>query len=576
VIHASAQDTRFRDHTSHASARTFSLIPRSPALLKFAKYAAFFAAFLFLLFLRRSEQFRHPQVWDEEGTILLPDCINHGALSLFHPINGYLLLATRLIVFISMHISFFDYPLISTLLTWIFTTCVCLAITFCPTWLRGRAVLGFCAILIPTDAEVIGVPLYAFWWATLLLFLVVLWQNDSRDLLLRTAFLLLGGLSTPVIVLIPPLLAIRVILLDHKRTNTFLLTVSILCAAVQILELHFSPAARTHIPTTADLLEIIPRFFGNYLLGNLWPARLLLWIAGAALFTFIASALRSPAKQLLFPFLLFLCLGCILMAALRNPLDILTPNLAGPRYFFFPDILLSWILVNLAAMHRNLFSRIFAIALLLLALVNVIPVLSRKHINLRWRDHVASATHFPEYSIPIQVDGYSEPWHLPLQQSQARAILAADLLVTPHQLSSAHPFPFTVHLIDSDQIPADKSYATPSALTAPPPPPTNFALTTPSRFTIVGPFLHTTTNRLPLHLHRGDCILYCTSTNARHQYIRIQNTLIPFSTDLPPSTKWMILDFSSDQLPSDFTAILSNPGSSPQEWFAIALKTPVP
>jgi hypothetical protein len=122
-------------------------------------YAALFLLFFFLLYLRRPAQLLHPQVWDEDGTQIVPGLIDHGLKSLFYPVNGYLVLVPKLISAISLSISGVHYPLVSTVITWIFISWVCLEIATSQTWLCGGALLGIATLLIPSDPEAFGSPL---------------------------------------------------------------------------------------------------------------------------------------------------------------------------------------------------------------------------------------------------------------------------------------------------------------------------------------------------------------------------------------------------------------------------------
>src|ERR1700684_3646189 len=116
-----------------------SVATRARQQAKFGSYQALrgspdrlvYCAFLFLLFfsllyLRRSEQLLHPQVWDEDGSQIIPGLLAHGLRALFYPMNGYLILTPKVISAISLAISCVYYPLISTIFTWIFIISVCI------------------------------------------------------------------------------------------------------------------------------------------------------------------------------------------------------------------------------------------------------------------------------------------------------------------------------------------------------------------------------------------------------------------------------------------------------------------
>jgi hypothetical protein len=85
------------------------------------------------MILRRPDQWAAPYVWIEEGTIMLPDFIATGWRALFHPVNGYFLLPTKLILAISATLSFRWLPEIEYWLTLAFTAGVLAAVAFTPT-----------------------------------------------------------------------------------------------------------------------------------------------------------------------------------------------------------------------------------------------------------------------------------------------------------------------------------------------------------------------------------------------------------------------------------------------------------
>jgi hypothetical protein len=49
-----------------------------------------FIGFMLILFSRRHAQWSSPQVWSEDGVLVLAGFFKHGWLSLLEPVNGYL------------------------------------------------------------------------------------------------------------------------------------------------------------------------------------------------------------------------------------------------------------------------------------------------------------------------------------------------------------------------------------------------------------------------------------------------------------------------------------------------------
>src|SRR5215475_5493181 len=136
---------------------------------------------LILLLVRAWPRLLNAQVWDEDGTHNLPGFFKNGLADLFEPLNGYLVLVPKLITISAASISFSQYPLISTLLAWGVTLAVCYIIATAPIQLRGGLLLAVACLLVPSDPEVFGLPLYTFWWVSILLFVVVFWNQQSTD-----------------------------------------------------------------------------------------------------------------------------------------------------------------------------------------------------------------------------------------------------------------------------------------------------------------------------------------------------------------------------------------------------------
>src|ERR1035437_10473804 len=88
-----------------------------------------FSVFVGVLMSRRWWQIVSPQVWDEDGTQVIYGFMTQGYLAFFEPVNGYFIAVPKIISMISLWVSFLYYPLVSTILAWIFIASVGLAIT---------------------------------------------------------------------------------------------------------------------------------------------------------------------------------------------------------------------------------------------------------------------------------------------------------------------------------------------------------------------------------------------------------------------------------------------------------------
>lgn len=239
---------------------------------------------LALLGLRAWPRALGPEVWQEDGVRNLAGVITDGAATLVEPVNGYLLLLPKLITWIAASMSFTHYPAISIALGWAATLAVVLLLACAPLRLRGGVLLAAAALLVPTDAEVFGLPLYTMWWAAVALMAVVFWQPGAGGGRLRAAVIVLASLSSPACLLALPLHWLRALALRTRRGEAALAVLATVCAAMQhaVLTSHVLPFAEG-VPALGPhaLLATVLAFLGAYLSGTLAP--FLAWPAGLAM-----------------------------------------------------------------------------------------------------------------------------------------------------------------------------------------------------------------------------------------------------------------------------------------------------
>jgi hypothetical protein len=396
------------------------------------RYTLTAAAFLVILFARRSKQILYPQVWDEEGR-LITDVVQFGPLSIVHHLNGYLVIPTKLVVFVAMLFPLPAFPFIATIIAWACMIAVLLAIAYSPTMLKGGPLLALAVLLVPSDAEVFGVPLYTFWWATLLLFVAALWRPNANAFGWRVAFAIIGALSSPLVVIVAPL---AIVLALRRRTKVELIFAAtcVACALIQIIFILSTAviSGQAGITNLAAFISIFPKFVGTYAIGNIWvhvSALRPLALAAFAIIPFVlvaASLVRDRQNRTVVLALTYLWLGSILLSCARADPGILDPANAGPRYFFYPYILEGWLLLQFAFSSGARPLRWTALAVLVLAAFNVLPILNRSHDDLDWQTHVAQCEATPaqtQYAIPIQLAGSAgQTLYLGLTGSQCRRL----------------------------------------------------------------------------------------------------------------------------------------------------------
>ncbi|HEY4990279.1 MAG TPA: hypothetical protein VII09_10755 [Opitutaceae bacterium] len=507
------------------------------------------ATFLFVLFLgllasRRWEQFKSPQVWCEDGRII-SGFIANGWREFLLPVNGYLILVPKIITRASLAISTFYYPIVSTVLACLFSAGVGLAVAFSPTRLRGRVACALSLFLVPSDAEVFGLPLYTLWWAPILLLLLALWDERRSCLGLRLLFVAAGGLSSPFILVVWPVLCLRALWLRRRGAETAVALAATLVSAVQV-KFILGGAHMELPPGSSFLAYVVPKFCGWFLLGNFSEASAVLWPAGFLVMAVIAAfwieGRRSPTAWIL----VYLYCGGVASSIFRNDPAALHPIRGGPRYFFFPFILTFWILIQLLLATEIKWLRISLGTALAVAVLNALPAWTRYHDDLHWAEHLASARLFSEYEIPIESDGHRfRAWSIDEPGRTWNRLLREDGSVSPEKLATLPTFAYRV-VKESDADTGWGSAASTGAYAA-------RDETAPGR------------ERL-FKLSAGSRLRFRSGRVTRSQSMQILGYESVFLPDLPITTDWVTLEFSNSRLPREFTVKVDDHGQGLGEW----------
>jgi hypothetical protein len=386
---------------------------------------ALIALTLALLFARRPDQFLHPYIWVEDGDPILKDYAVRGLASFWDPVSGYLILATKLITLSSFRLSFEYAPEIALVLTVAFNCAVVAAVALSPTHLRWRYLCAIAVLAIPVDPEVYAVSLLAFWWAGLLVILALLWEAD-RATWLRAGFLVLGGLSAPVMVPLAGLFVLRA-LLERRPSEFIAAAIAVAVALIQaraIFGYHHIDYTRLVDP---HVIRVAMDKFTGYMFfgqryGRFYSGLVIVPLLGVALW-------QIRAKLTLHLVLLLLAWTAICATtALRNPIEDIDPLNAGPRYFFYPFILFGWILIWISALSPA-HVRVLALAGCLLGIAWVYKRMTRSHDALDWRAHVAACAQSERYDLPIHKEGRAhDTWYVKLTGQQCRDLIAWSLI----------------------------------------------------------------------------------------------------------------------------------------------------
>lgn len=345
---------------------------------------------LFLLLLciivviwRKPGQIFDPFIIIEDGQFILKNYISMGWLGLFEPVNGYSILSSSILNFISFKISFYYYPYIAAFLANVFIILVIFAIAYSPTHLKKPYLCAILTLLVKTGSECFGVALYSFWWAGLLLILGVLWQTNKKPFL-RYFFIIFGGLSSPIVLAAFPLMVFRT-MFERTRQNIIATILALLPFLIQIAPI-FAYQKTTSASSTFNFIDLISgslrSFFGTYV--NPWAnGYYTLYFSGLifiALMFYIGFNWRGKtAKDFIHNNLHYLLLlgwlaAAILSTAIRYAamfIVVIHPyGYFEHRYFFYPYVLLAWIAVWIYATLPCSYPKILLKGLMLFMMFN--------------------------------------------------------------------------------------------------------------------------------------------------------------------------------------------------------------
>lgn len=521
--------------------------------------AAFVLAFL-IAFSRRGTNLLRPQIWDEDGTMMLPHFLAHGWSS-FKGDEGYLMLVPHLVTNLAGTIAPHAYTTVSTWLAWLFMAGVAAYIAAAPSLLKGRFFLALACFLVPTDPEVFGVPLYTFWWAGVLLLLLPFWEKAPSFPVLRAVTLVVCGLSSPIAAVAAPAMAVRAAFL-RNRTEIALAIVAVLCAGAQLYVIANAPYVTVRPEITGQaVVMMLEKFVGWFAVETTQPASgSTLLISGVVVSIVMAAvAWRLPNRWVALG-LLFLFAGTVASSVSRVSVALLDILYGGPRYFFYPFILLSWLLVQGLYVRSFVVGRVLCAAILGGALINATASgWSRDHDDIPLARHLASCLHFDVYSLPIQLDGrLGYAWHYDYPRTYCER-LGGDPDYDRESL-----YPFSVRARDeaiSRKDPLDHLELTVLSAAIP--------QSVPEGFSMTGTFGIPGGGDLEVSVARGARILFASSADAKKQTYTIKSGDLTLHGELPLCPDLCSLDFSSDILPEKFAVLFSDAGDEPQDWFAV-------
>jgi hypothetical protein len=379
-----------------------------------------------ILFARSPDQFLHPYIWAEDGTIILDAYARRGLASIVEPVQGYYILATKLVSLTAFKLSIEYAPEIGMALTVAFICAVVGAIAFSPTHLPCRFLCAIGVLTVPVGPDVFGIQLDAFWWTGFLLVLALLWDDRRGCLPLRLGYVTLAGLSIPLIVPFVGLFALRS-WMQRRRNDYIVLCLAAVLALIQVQALVRSGGAVRN-PLLLDgkmILSSIDAFSGHMVLSERYGK----WYSGPILLTLLAFACWPIRDRLNRYFVLLVAAWVAICATtyfrLPFPVDALT---VGQRFFLHPFGLLTWIMIWIASLSPTYVRFLFGAAYVT-GIALAFSKMSARHDSVDWRAHIVACAQSDKYDMPIhltrRLDGLL---HVELTGEQCRRMISESLL----------------------------------------------------------------------------------------------------------------------------------------------------
>lgn len=393
------------------------------------RFASLFVISAAVVAWRRQDQLFVPTLWYEEGTQLLQRFADCGWwCALWRPVNGSIVLVSKAILLPTFEVSVLNAATISAVGAAIFSSIVVACVGVAPTHLKLKYLCALSTLMVPMAPEAYGVALYAFWWSGILVLLALLWVNERGMLAARVGMLVIGGLSTPLMMPIAPLFLWRA---WRERKNDEII-IATLAAALAIIAtiVWFSGAHPTNppvMPTLNRFVEAIAHFFGWFIApGTAHPFRF-----GGPFLAILLCLVFVARKQL--DGHSFLLAGAIVAAAAasmaRSAIEEVDPFDHGARYFFYVYIFLSFAMFWLAWALAPRVAALLPIAAVCSAIIGgvLMPGFRWQPVErLAWRDKMLECARSPSDGwIDVHL---SLNWQMSLTAAQCRGLIARSWL----------------------------------------------------------------------------------------------------------------------------------------------------
>jgi hypothetical protein len=380
-----------------------------------------------ILAVRRPAQIRNPQFWAEDGKVFYTEAYTLGARAFVRSFGGYLHTLQRIVAAASQWADPAWAPAIFVAATFLLTVYVAARTQSARFPLRPHIGYALAVVLVPDTFEVL-LFLGNVHFVTAAGLVLVLISRDARRWWQHghdAAAVLLLGLTGPYSVLFAPLFVWRTL---RRRTRPSLVLAILVtgCALTQgiLIALHEKGRLGDEGPVAMGYGDFAPRkllavpgmrIAGSLLAGSRVPSDYPLLVETAlgigvlvavALLALRKGSARTERVWLAMAFLLVL--GGTLYRC-RFVLPDLCHAVYGNRYFYLPQLIVLWLLIDLALERRRGLSRGAAVLLLWMLVANIPRLREPGLPDMRWADYAARIRAGEAVEIPTNPGGV-EPW----------------------------------------------------------------------------------------------------------------------------------------------------------------------
>jgi hypothetical protein len=384
-----------------------------------------------ILVARRPGHLENPQLWAEEGKIWFADAYTLGPRALLRSFGGYLNSTQRVVAALAQWADPAHVPAIFTAAAFLLTLYVAGRTQSERFPLPPHVGYALAVVLVPDTFEVLLFlnNVDRITAAGLVLVLISRdarrWWEHAHD----AAATVLFGLTGPYSIVFAPMFVWRAIR-RRTRASVGVAVLASACALVQgtLIVLHergkladTGPVAMGYGKVEPRKLLAVPgmRIGASLLVGARVPADYSLAIEtalGIAVLAAVAYLALRPGRARVERVWLGIAFVLVLASALyrcRLVLPDLCHAVYGNRYFYFPQLMLLWLLIAFAVETRR-WKSWGATALLLWMLAVNVPRLREPALpDMRWKEYAAKIRAGEAVEIPLNPGGI-EPWILRL------------------------------------------------------------------------------------------------------------------------------------------------------------------